>query len=39
VVEVAVHGLDLSDALGREPVTREEALDVSRPDIRWLTLG
>ncbi|MEU2735804.1 maleylpyruvate isomerase N-terminal domain-containing protein [Streptomyces sp. NPDC007095] len=81
VVEVAVHGLDLADALGREPwltsqaadlvqglllgpdgaaaleklgwgqlhflrkatgrepITREEALDVSRLDIRWLTLG
>jgi hypothetical protein len=38
VVEVAVHGLDLADALGREPVTREEALDAGRPDIRWLTL-
>ncbi|MFE2518108.1 hypothetical protein ACFXG9_22635 [Streptomyces mirabilis] len=81
MVEVAVHGLDLADALGREPwltsqaadlvqglllgpngaaaleklgwgqlhflrkatgrepITREEALDVSRLDIRWLTLG
>jgi uncharacterized protein (TIGR03083 family) len=81
VVEVAVHGLDLADALGREPwmtsqaadlvqylllgpdgaaaleklgwgqlrflrkstgrdaITREEALDVSRLGIRWLTLG
>lgn len=80
VVEVAVHGLDLADALGREPwltsqaadlvqdlllgpdgaaaleklgwgqlrflrkatgrepITREEALDVSRLGIRWLTL-
>ncbi|MFF4660705.1 maleylpyruvate isomerase N-terminal domain-containing protein [Streptomyces sp. NPDC001381] len=81
VVEVAVHGLDLADALGREPwltskaadvvqdlllggpdgaaleklgwgqlrflhkatgrepITSEEALDVDRLDIRWLTLG
>jgi uncharacterized protein (TIGR03083 family) len=82
VVEVAVHGLDLADALGREPwltpqaadvvqdlllggpdgaaaleklgwgqlrflrkatgrepITREEASDVSRLGIRWLTLG
>lgn len=81
VVEVAVHGLDLADALGREPwltaeaadlvqglllgpdgaatleklgwgqlrflrkatgrepMTREEASDVSRLGIRWLTLG
>ncbi|MEU4611658.1 maleylpyruvate isomerase N-terminal domain-containing protein [Streptomyces umbrinus] len=81
VVEVAVHGLDLADALGREPwltsqaadlvqglllgpdgtaalgklgwgqlrflrkatgrepITREEALDVTRQGIRWLTLG
>ncbi|WP_180685830.1 maleylpyruvate isomerase N-terminal domain-containing protein [Streptomyces gossypiisoli] len=81
VVEVAVHGLDLADALGREPwltpsaadlvqdlllgpdgataveklgwgrlrflrkatgrepITEEEALDVSRLGIRWLTLG
>ncbi|WP_155059782.1 maleylpyruvate isomerase N-terminal domain-containing protein [Streptomyces blattellae] len=85
VVEVAVHGLDLADALGREPwltsqaadllqdlllgpdeaaaeaaaleklgwgqlrflrkatgrepITREEAADVSRLGIRWLTLG
>ncbi|MDX3309802.1 maleylpyruvate isomerase family mycothiol-dependent enzyme [Streptomyces sp. ME08-AFT2] len=82
VVEVAVHGLDLADALGREPwlttqaadlvqdlllggpdgataleklgwsqlrflrkatgrepITREEASDVSRSGIRWLTLG
>ncbi|MFG2959682.1 maleylpyruvate isomerase N-terminal domain-containing protein [Streptomyces sp. NPDC048291] len=82
VVEVAVHGLDLADALGREPwltsqaadlvqslllggpegaagldelgwgrlrflrkatgrepITSEEALDVGRLGIRWLTLG
>ncbi|WP_405480531.1 maleylpyruvate isomerase N-terminal domain-containing protein [Streptomyces sp. NBC_00009] len=82
VAEVAVHGLDLADALarepwltsqaadlvqdlllggrneaaaleklswgqlcflrkatGRDPITREEALDVSRLGIRWLTLG
>ncbi|WP_420311006.1 maleylpyruvate isomerase N-terminal domain-containing protein [Streptomyces sp. YS-B37] len=81
VVEVAVHGLDLADALGREPwltsqaadlvqglllgpdgtaaleklswgrlyflrkatgrepITRDEALDVNRLGIRWLTLG
>lgn len=81
VVEVAVHGLDLADALGREPwltsraadlvqdlllgpdgaavleklgwgqlrflrkatgrepIIKEEALDVSRLGIRWLTLG
>ncbi|MFE0512165.1 maleylpyruvate isomerase N-terminal domain-containing protein [Streptomyces sp. NPDC058964] len=81
VVEVAVHGLDLADALGREPwltsqaadlvqglllgpdgvaaleklgwgqlhflrkatgrepITREEASDVSRLNVRWLTLG
>ncbi|MFE2423197.1 maleylpyruvate isomerase family mycothiol-dependent enzyme [Streptomyces hokutonensis] len=81
VVEVAVHGLDLADALGREPwltpqaadlvqelllgpdgtaaleklgwgqlgflrkatgreqITKEEALDVNRLGIRWLTLG
>ncbi|WP_328769335.1 maleylpyruvate isomerase N-terminal domain-containing protein [Streptomyces sp. NBC_00286] len=81
VVEVSVHGLDLADALGREPwltsqaadlvqdlllgpdgaaalaklgwgqlrfllkatgrepITREEAWDVSRLGIQWLTLG
>ncbi|MFE9452497.1 maleylpyruvate isomerase family mycothiol-dependent enzyme [Streptomyces sp. NPDC006739] len=81
VVEVAVHGLDLADALGREPwltapaadlvqellfgpdgaatmeklgwdqlrslrkatgrepISEEEASDVSRSGIRWLTLG
>jgi uncharacterized protein (TIGR03083 family) len=81
VVEVAVHGLDLADALerepwltpqaadlvqglllgpdgtaaveklgwgqlrflrkatGREPITKDEALDVNRLGIRWLTLG
>ncbi|MER5522337.1 maleylpyruvate isomerase N-terminal domain-containing protein [Streptomyces sp. NPDC002763] len=81
LVEVAVHGLDLADALGREPwltspaadllqglllgpdgtaalerlrwgqlrflrkatgrepITREEASNVSRLNIRWLTLG
>ncbi|MFI6106192.1 maleylpyruvate isomerase family mycothiol-dependent enzyme [Streptomyces sp. NPDC051310] len=82
VVEVALHGLDLADALGREswltsqaadlvqdlllgpadgvaaleklgwgqlrflrkatgrePITREEALDVDRLGIRWLALG
>ncbi|RPE43234.1 uncharacterized protein (TIGR03083 family) [Streptomyces sp. Ag109_O5-1] len=81
VVEVAVHGLDLADALGREPwltspaadlvqelllgpdgaatveklgwdqlrflhkatgrepISKEEASDVSRLGIRWLTLG
>ncbi|MDQ1042780.1 maleylpyruvate isomerase family mycothiol-dependent enzyme [Streptomyces sp. V4I2] len=82
VVEVAVHGLDLADALGREPwltpqaadvvqdlllggpdgaaalgklgwgqlrflrkatgrepITKEEALEVDRLDGRWLTLG
>ncbi|MFI6401454.1 maleylpyruvate isomerase family mycothiol-dependent enzyme [Streptomyces sp. NPDC050548] len=81
VVEVAVHGLDLADALGREPwltpeaadlvqglllgpdgtaalehlgwgqlrflrkatgrepITKDEALDVNRLGIQWLTLG
>ncbi|GAA2654573.1 hypothetical protein [Streptomyces vastus] len=29
----------LRKATGREPITREEALDVSRLGIRWLTLG
>jgi hypothetical protein len=29
----------LRKATGREPITREEASDVSRLGIRWLTLG
>jgi hypothetical protein len=29
----------LRKATGREPITGEEALDVSRLGIRWLTLG
>ncbi|MGW8633995.1 hypothetical protein [Streptomyces sp. NPDC055793] len=29
----------LRRATGRDPITREEAAEVDRPGIRWLTLG
>ncbi|EFL12981.1 predicted protein [Streptomyces sp. C] len=36
VVEVAVHGLDLAEGLGRDPWLTPR---VERLGIRWLTLG
>ncbi|MFI8504487.1 hypothetical protein ACIGFK_39190 [Streptomyces sp. NPDC085524] len=39
VFEVAVHGSDLADALGREPLEPEESCKISRLGITWLALG